>query len=145
MKKFLQDESGAVTVDWVVLTAASIGMGIAVTSSIGDGVKDLADRVAVDIGNTSVVFVASGGGGAEGGAAWSYTPLYPDKWNIRITDMRASMADATAGELIDHMSKQLNNDGTIRVGQEDEYAAYQIVFEEGGNTLPDGMPDMRNF
>ncbi|MEM8850814.1 MAG: pilus assembly protein [Pseudomonadota bacterium] len=28
---FLRDESGAVTVDWVVLTAALVGLGIAVT------------------------------------------------------------------------------------------------------------------
>ena len=43
--KFLNDESGAVTVDWVVLTAAIVGLGIAVLASVSDGVTDLSDDV----------------------------------------------------------------------------------------------------
>ena len=39
---FFADESGAVTVDWVVLTAAIIGLGVAVTASVGAGSTDLA-------------------------------------------------------------------------------------------------------
>ena len=42
---FLNDESGAVTVDWVVLTAAIVGLGIAVLTSVGDGTVTLADKV----------------------------------------------------------------------------------------------------
>ncbi|RME14776.1 MAG: pilus assembly protein, partial [Alphaproteobacteria bacterium] len=34
VKNFRNDESGAVTVDWVVLTAAIVGLGIAVLSSV---------------------------------------------------------------------------------------------------------------
>ncbi|SES13744.1 hypothetical protein SAMN04490244_10648 [Tranquillimonas rosea] len=44
-KKFQKDEDGAVTVDWVVLTAAIVGLGIAVISSVNSGVTDLADGV----------------------------------------------------------------------------------------------------
>ena len=33
-KRFAQDESGAVTVDWVVLTAAIVGLGIAVLTTV---------------------------------------------------------------------------------------------------------------
>ena len=43
--KFLNDESGAVTVDWVVLTAAIVGLGIAVLASVSDGITDLSDDV----------------------------------------------------------------------------------------------------
>ena len=42
---FLKDESGAVTVDWVVLTAAIVGLGIAVLTSVGGGTVTLADKV----------------------------------------------------------------------------------------------------
>jgi len=42
---FLNDESGAVTVDWVVLTAAIVGLGIAVLTSVGNGTTSLADKV----------------------------------------------------------------------------------------------------
>ena len=36
-KNFFRDEDGAVTVDWVVLTAAIVGLGIAVLTSVSTG------------------------------------------------------------------------------------------------------------
>ena len=36
-KQFLRREEGAVTVDWVVLTAAIVGLGLAVISTVADG------------------------------------------------------------------------------------------------------------
>ena len=36
-KNFRNDEDGAVTVDWVVLTAAIVGLGIAVATVVGQG------------------------------------------------------------------------------------------------------------
>ena len=45
LKTFLNDESGAVTVDWVVLTAAIVGLGIAVLSSVGKGTTTMADNI----------------------------------------------------------------------------------------------------
>lgn len=44
--RFVTDESGAVTVDWVVLTAAIVGLGIAVITTIGGGTDSLATEVA---------------------------------------------------------------------------------------------------
>ena len=43
MVKYWRDESGAVTVDWVVLTAAIVGLGIAVLTSVSGGTMDLAN------------------------------------------------------------------------------------------------------
>ena len=43
--KFANDESGAVTVDWVVLTAAIVGIAIAVISLISGGIKDAATGI----------------------------------------------------------------------------------------------------
>jgi Flp pilus assembly pilin Flp len=40
-KNFRKDEDGAVTVDWVVLTAAVVGLAIAAYSSIERGATDL--------------------------------------------------------------------------------------------------------
>ncbi|WP_458789889.1 Flp family type IVb pilin [Yoonia sp. MH D7] len=55
IKNFRNDEDGAVTVDWVVLTAAIVLLGVVVGKSIGDGAKDLATDVgneltAIDVG-----------------------------------------------------------------------------------------------
>mgnify|MGYP007078745497 CR=1 FL=1 len=45
IKTFSNDESGAVTVDWVVLTAAVVGLGIAVVASMGDSVRGLGSDI----------------------------------------------------------------------------------------------------
>ena len=46
IKNFAADESGAVTVDWVVLTAAVVGLGLAVLSLIKGETKSLTDKIA---------------------------------------------------------------------------------------------------
>jgi Flp pilus assembly pilin Flp len=45
IKNFRADEDGAVTVDWVVLTAAIVGLGIAVLSTVSGGANDLATGI----------------------------------------------------------------------------------------------------
>lgn len=42
---FLSEESGAVTVDWVVLTAALVGLGLAVISVVSTGLEDLSGDI----------------------------------------------------------------------------------------------------
>ena len=44
-KAFSKDESGAVTVDWVVLTAAIVGLGMVVMVSVGGGITGLGDDI----------------------------------------------------------------------------------------------------
>lgn len=51
---FLEDESGAVTVDWVVLTAAVVGLGIAVLTSVGGGTTTLANKVSSHMASQGV-------------------------------------------------------------------------------------------
>jgi len=43
--RFLRDDDGAVTVDWVVLTAAIVGLGIAVGFSATATLPDLANSI----------------------------------------------------------------------------------------------------
>jgi Flp pilus assembly pilin Flp len=42
---FSNDESGAVTVDWVVLTAAIVGLGIAVYAVVSGGISALSTNI----------------------------------------------------------------------------------------------------
>lgn len=53
LKKFRADESGAVTVDWVVLTAAIVGLGVVVINTVGGGITDVATDMAAEIRNTT--------------------------------------------------------------------------------------------
>jgi len=46
---FIKNEDGAVTVDWVVLTAAIVGLGIAVMLSVGGSTSELSDRIAAEL------------------------------------------------------------------------------------------------
>ncbi|WP_371154780.1 Flp family type IVb pilin [Jannaschia sp. 2305UL9-9] len=45
IKTFSADESGAVTVDWVVLTAALVGLGLAVMGVISGGIESLSNDI----------------------------------------------------------------------------------------------------
>ncbi|MGP3722654.1 Flp family type IVb pilin [Cereibacter sphaeroides] len=49
-KTFRNDEDGAVTVDWVVLTAAIVGLGIVVVTTVSTGLRDAATDLVTDLG-----------------------------------------------------------------------------------------------
>ena len=53
-KAFAKEESGAVTVDFVVLTAAIVGLGIIVISTLQPAIKDTANAIAD--GNDAYLF-----------------------------------------------------------------------------------------
>ncbi len=44
--KFRHSEDGAVTVDWIVLTAAIVGLSIAVLTQVAEGATTASDKVA---------------------------------------------------------------------------------------------------
>ena len=46
IKNFRRDEDGAVTVDWVVLTAAVVGLAVAAYTSIETGSQNLTSNTA---------------------------------------------------------------------------------------------------
>jgi Flp pilus assembly pilin Flp len=48
-KNFKSDESGAVTVDWVVLTAAIVGLGMVVMKIVGGGIEGLGNDIVTDL------------------------------------------------------------------------------------------------
>lgn len=55
---FLKDESGAVTVDWVVLTAAVVGLGLLVFNLVRPAVGDLADSIGNELDAAGVCMAA---------------------------------------------------------------------------------------
>ncbi|MFM2388597.1 MAG: hypothetical protein RLZZ437_152 [Pseudomonadota bacterium] len=44
-KNFAKDEDGAVTVDWVVLTAAIVGLGLVVIQTVRPGIQGAATAI----------------------------------------------------------------------------------------------------
>ena len=54
IKNFHNDESGAVTVDWVVLTAAVVGLAVAAFSTIKTNTETVSDSIASTIGSQAL-------------------------------------------------------------------------------------------
>lgn len=66
INQFVKDEDGAVTVDWVVLTAAVVGLGIAGVAAVQGGVTTLAQSISSSVGGANVVSLDTlGQGGTD--------------------------------------------------------------------------------
>ena len=46
---FLNDEAGAVTVDWVVLTAAVVGLGLLIFTWVRPSVSNVAEQISKEL------------------------------------------------------------------------------------------------
>ncbi|MBL9049112.1 MAG: hypothetical protein JNK19_03255 [Tabrizicola sp.] len=57
---FLKDETGAVTVDWVVLTAAVVGLGLLIFTLIRPAVSDLAAGIATEMSDAQACMDGTG-------------------------------------------------------------------------------------
>ncbi len=67
IKNFRKDEDGAVTVDWVVLTAAVVGLGVAGVATVSDGVDSLAGTIESGVSNQTVNGADAGGDDGDDG------------------------------------------------------------------------------
>ena len=52
--KFVKSEDGAVTVDWVVLTAGLVGLGLSVLAVVGSKATDQSDNLGSFVGATEL-------------------------------------------------------------------------------------------
>lgn len=53
LKNFRKDEDGAVTVDWVVLTAAIVGLGLVVMNAIEPAITAAGTQIATDLNDAA--------------------------------------------------------------------------------------------
>ena len=53
---FCREEDGAVTVDWVVLTASIVGLGLAVLTAINGGLATAMATLIANLGTIHTVF-----------------------------------------------------------------------------------------
>jgi Flp pilus assembly pilin Flp len=57
---FLNDETGAVTVDWVVLTAAVVGLGLVVFTFISPAISQLASDIGSEVSKAGSAMIDAG-------------------------------------------------------------------------------------
>lgn len=122
--KFIQDESGAVTVDWVVLTAAIVGLGIATYGVVSGGISNLSGDVDTHL-RTDWIDTAFGASGGSGSI---------DTLTMRVfTDTQRAESYATAqGYDDDTLKGMIAQFETITAGQDldkDPYAAMSDSLE----------------
>lgn len=80
---FLNDESGAVTVDWVVLTAAIVGIAIAVLTLIAGGISTSTQSTNTQVAATdSVAGLIGGETEVENTEIASNAFGIPDTWEL---------------------------------------------------------------
>ena len=56
---FLKDDTGAVTVDWVVLTAAIVGLGLLVFNFVRPAVWNLASGIGTELGDAQTCLLSN--------------------------------------------------------------------------------------
>ncbi|WP_095588259.1 hypothetical protein [Actibacterium ureilyticum] len=54
VKQFFESESGAVTVDWVVLTAAVVGMAVGVILLFNSGPQNVASKISDSVAGIGI-------------------------------------------------------------------------------------------
>lgn len=59
IKNFFNDEAGAVTVDWVVLTAAIVGIGLAVVASVRTGANSVAGQIQASLTSATIAQIGA--------------------------------------------------------------------------------------
>jgi len=63
--EFLIDESGAVTVDWVVLAAAVVGLGVGTVGAVRSGALSMGNDISSSLSNAAVVSLGTLGAGTS--------------------------------------------------------------------------------
>lgn len=144
LRAFLKSENGAVTVDWVVLTAAIVGLGLAVLAVVSGGVEDLSRDTSTQLASQDVsapfgvntAFDVSG-----------YIPLTGDENFGLITTATAGQTDDQLrnwGNLAMNIALDSTQTDQTRRQETDTYAARYAELQARGADVS-GMTDPRDL
>lgn len=126
-RQFVATDTGAVTVDWVVLTAAVVGLGLASVAAVRTGTGNLGDDIETSLSGASVATLGDlSGGGAQSGLA-QYQTRYD--WGYDIMEwMVANSADHTDEVIVSSYNHWMSS---LQQGYTPEAldAAYVLVTE----------------
>ena len=128
LNNFTEDESGAVTVDWVVLTAAIVGIAIAVIGLISGGVETASESI-----NDEIVVASNF---SFGGSTYEFI----DKTYGDYSDEAFANAEANGGAI--DIFQDIANDAPSGYGfagdtNNDGYPVYRSI--DGTTTMTEGV------
>lgn len=107
-KRFFSDERGAITVDWVVITAAFAGLSIAAANQISGGITSLSGKLDGELGTSSI----SGRPSTQVLASMDFTDADTEHW--------------TGGEVISPLTAM----GEMLVLSQDETVEFNFDFPD---------------
>ena len=152
---FLKAEAGAVTVDWVVLTAALVGLGLATMGVVSSGVQDASGDVEAtlsgDLVGTSFMELTG----------WEYAAIDQSNYDNHLSQaldpdqiddaMLIASMDSLLNELTDSVPLDVQADRVSRYSHArfDQLAAYIEAAEarslESSVSISDVYPLMREY
>lgn len=141
MREFLFDDGGAVTVDWVVLTAALVGLGLAVTAVVSGGVQTASSATAAKVGG---IGIATTFDGIRANAGMGHAPNDPDFYDSVTTglsglsDADLALADAILTDLYVAPSADLDDPQLVALAEDIEGGLAEVMGERGLSRNPGG-------
>ncbi|HID67604.1 MAG TPA: hypothetical protein EYP31_04965 [Roseibacterium sp.] len=142
-KHFLQSETGAVTVDWVVLTAAVVGLGLAAMAVVSNGVGDLSNDITVELASLDTGSMYDwGSGGALMSSTWGDLDIFSlNQTASEAESYAASVLASNGGDYqaaYDQLYQQVL-DMTYGNGESiDDFGAFEAMAAANGVSLDTG-------
>lgn len=145
ISQFLAAESGAVTVDWTVLAAAIVGLGISTVAAVRTGVVSLGGDIDNSLSNASVVALGALGDGISVVGAYtrsflSVSQADHDGWLADIAwysaEDRASAYQLMVNTALGYIAEGNVGSAAYYV---DLAATYADAISAAGETIPEGL------
>lgn len=140
LSRWMTEDTGAVTVDWTVLAAAVVGLGIASAAAIRSGSDTLGAEINASLVSASVVMLG-GQAAATGRALLVVTDEIWDAWMEELAGYDEPQLQAIYSNWTGMATEQLGEGDTQAAAMTlDAVAAIATEIQSRGITIPRGAP-----
>lgn len=130
---FLRRDEGAVTVDWVVLAAAVVGLGVSAAAAVRSGTSDLGSDISSALSGASVAMM--GDGGAQAGLTWDLLVVSQETYEYWMSAMDSHDAETLTAWFTEHLNDLQGGNGMGSAYNLDAMATYvQSMDAQGYDT-----------
>lgn len=135
MPKFVQSETGAVTVDWVVLTAGLVGLGLAVMQVVSIGVQDVSVDIQDQLESDSIIRSSFACQQGESGCTYWYPPAADVQCEEGVQDCGVNFFPWIAGsyEAPDGTTHFVNDQNQVIDHDNGDLLPIEMWITEGGD------------
>ena len=128
---FLHEDAGAVTVDWVVLTAGVAGLGLATMSVVSSGVEDLSNDIANQLSSNDMISTSFP-------SRTSAQTIKSAPTDLRTVKFDASIRTFRDGTGVDASAYKKAEDDALTRSANDNHRAMKTELEVAGAAIDNG-------